>query len=270
VSCRDGTLTHHLLDGNRVVAADMKDGSYPQNCIDLGRRVVAHEPSGWGRVCGLPWRGIACRGHTTPMHKALYNSHLDSRQELSRSRSCCASSGPQVRLAQGRSLVDFGSKFKRAMACTRAPWGHRLLHKPAHTIVYYAALRMRPFVPFVRQVYARTFFDEDMLVVLPEESACQLYYYGMIGEDVTTVLLTHVRAGMTFIDVGANLGYFTLLAAHLVPHSGSVHAFEPAQQTFALLQRNTQAALNITVHQKALWSSRTTKASTITVHTTRP
>ena len=156
-------------------------------------------------------------------------------------------------------MVDVGNKFKQAMAFTHAPWGHRLLHKPAHTIIYYAALRMRPFVPFVRQLYAKTFFDAEMLVVLPEESACELYYYGMIEEDVTTFLLTHVRAGMTFIDVGANLGYFTLLAAHLVQPSGSVHAFEPAHHTFALLQRNTQAALNVTVHQKALWSSRTTK-----------
>jgi FkbM family methyltransferase len=117
---------------------------------------------------------------------------------------------------------------------------------------------MRPFMPFAREVHARTFFDAEMRVVLPEESACQLYGSGMIEEDVTTFLLTHVRPGMTFIDVGANVGYFTLLAAHLVQPSGSVHAFEPAPQTFSLLQRNTYGKPNITVHQQALWSSRTT------------
>jgi FkbM family methyltransferase len=155
-------------------------------------------------------------------------------------------------------MTDVGRQFAQARTWVHAPWWRRLLHKPAHTIVSSAALRMRPFMPFAREVHARTFFDAEMRVVLPEESACQLYGSGMIEEDVTTFLLTHVRPGMTFIDVGANVGYFTLLAAHLVQPSGSVHAFEPAPQTFSLLQRNTYGKPNITVHQQALWSSRTT------------
>jgi len=113
-------------------------------------------------------------------------------------------------------------------------------------------------VPFVCQVHATTFFDAEMLVVLPEESACQLYGSGIIEEDVTTFLRTHVRPGMTVIDVGANLGHFTLRAAHLGQPSGSVHAFEPAPQTCTLLRRNTHGKRNITVRQQALWSSRRT------------
>ena len=203
---------------------------------------------------------MACRGYTALTSPGPCHSSLDSRQESSGSRSGCAASGLPSRLAQGTHMTDVGRQFEQTMTWVRAPWWRRLLHKPAHTIVHYAALRLRPFVPFVCQVHAKTFFDAEMLVMLPEESACQIYDYGMIEEDVTTFLLTHVRPGMTFIDVGANLGYFTLLAAHLVQPSGSVHAFEPAQQTFALLQRNTHGKLNITVHRKALWSTRTIMA----------
>jgi hypothetical protein len=36
-----------------------------------------------------------------------------------------------------------------------------------------------------------------MRVVLPEESACQIFYYGAIEEDVTSFLLTYVTGGMT-------------------------------------------------------------------------
>ena len=36
-----------------------------------------------------------------------------------------------------------------------------------------------------------------------------------------------LKPGMTFVDVGANLGYFTLLAAKLVGPEGRVIAFEP-------------------------------------------
>jgi FkbM family methyltransferase len=113
-------------------------------------------------------------------------------------------------------------------------------------------------VPLALQVPAHTFFEEEMRVVLPEESACQIFYYGAIEEDVTSFLLTYVTEGMTFIDVGANLGYFSLLAAKLVHPSGQVHAFEPAQRTCDILRYNTRQYRNITVQQKALWSCRTT------------
>jgi FkbM family methyltransferase len=48
----------------------------------------------------------------------------------------------------------------------------------------------------------------------------------------------HLRPGMTFIDVGANLGYFTLQAARIVGNSGRVIAIEPAPQNFSLLQKS--------------------------------
>jgi FkbM family methyltransferase len=44
---------------------------------------------------------------------------------------------------------------------------------------------------------------------------------------VTEEMLRHIRPGMTAVDVGANLGYFTLLMADLVGPSGRVLAFEP-------------------------------------------
>jgi FkbM family methyltransferase len=44
---------------------------------------------------------------------------------------------------------------------------------------------------------------------------------------LTEVLANVVRPGMVAVDIGANLGYFTMLMADLVGPSGSVHAFEP-------------------------------------------
>jgi len=49
-----------------------------------------------------------------------------------------------------------------------------------------------------------------------------------------------LRPGMTVIDVGANSGYYTLLAARLVGGTGQVHAFEPVAGPFERLQRNLQ------------------------------
>lgn len=55
---------------------------------------------------------------------------------------------------------------------------------------------------------------------------------------VTTFLLDLIKPGMTVVDVGANIGYFTLLAASLVGEKGIVYAFEPSPANFKLLQKN--------------------------------
>jgi FkbM family methyltransferase len=54
----------------------------------------------------------------------------------------------------------------------------------------------------------------------------------------TALFEREVRPGMTVLDVGANIGYFTLLSARLVGPEGRVFAFEPDPDNFRLLNRN--------------------------------
>jgi FkbM family methyltransferase len=56
---------------------------------------------------------------------------------------------------------------------------------------------------------------------------------------VTEVLVARLRRGMLAIDVGANLGYFTMVMADLVGADGHVHAFEPNVEIAAHLRRST-------------------------------
>lgn len=49
-----------------------------------------------------------------------------------------------------------------------------------------------------------------------------------------------LRRGSVVMDVGAHVGYYTLLAAHLVGPEGRVYAFEPDPANYALLQRNIE------------------------------
>jgi FkbM family methyltransferase len=46
-----------------------------------------------------------------------------------------------------------------------------------------------------------------------------------------------LRPGMTFVDIGANVGYYTALAASAVGPEGRVLAFEPSRYAFPRLQR---------------------------------
>src|ERR1700735_2246232 len=48
----------------------------------------------------------------------------------------------------------------------------------------------------------------------------------------------HLRPGMTFVDVGANKGDFTLLAARLAGDSGRVISIEPEPENHSILQRS--------------------------------
>lgn len=51
-----------------------------------------------------------------------------------------------------------------------------------------------------------------------------------------------LSSGKTFVDVGANLGIYALVASRIVGPLGRVIAFEPSQQSFPLLKENV--ALN--------------------------
>lgn len=63
-----------------------------------------------------------------------------------------------------------------------------------------------------------------------------------------------LRPGMTFIDVGANKGDFTLLAARLAGNSGTVISIEPEPENQLILQRSIElnAYSNIRVLHIAL------------------
>src|SRR5207249_4760314 len=49
-----------------------------------------------------------------------------------------------------------------------------------------------------------------------------------------------VRQGMTVVDIGANVGFYTLVASRLVGAAGQVVAFEPDPRLHGYLTRNLQ------------------------------
>lgn len=51
-------------------------------------------------------------------------------------------------------------------------------------------------------------------------------------------LLRNLKSGQTAVDVGANIGFFTLLFARQVGPKGKVISFEPGPKSFRLLEQN--------------------------------
>lgn len=84
-----------------------------------------------------------------------------------------------------------------------------------------------------------------------------MFLYG-IWEIVGTRLLELVlRPGMRFVDVGANVGYYSLLAAHLVGPAGVVDSFEPLDAMRSMLEHGVRANgfNNVRIHREAVTAS---------------
>jgi FkbM family methyltransferase len=76
--------------------------------------------------------------------------------------------------------------------------------------------------------------------------------YKMLTERQERAVLKEViRAGMTVVDVGANIGIYTGFLAKLVGETGRVYAFEPSPYNFELLTRYTRSS-NVTALQAAV------------------
>ncbi len=65
----------------------------------------------------------------------------------------------------------------------------------------------------------------------------------------------NLKPGDVFLDIGANIGWFTMLASTIVGERGHIHAFEPRKPTADYLRRSVEAnALSslVTVHEVGL------------------
>lgn len=75
---------------------------------------------------------------------------------------------------------------------------------------------------------------------LDRHDTLQLFLKG-IHDPVETELVKRIlKEGDVVIDIGAHIGYYTLLFAKAVGPCGRVFAFEPAPESFSLLRRNVE------------------------------
>jgi len=100
-----------------------------------------------------------------------------------------------------------------------------------------------------RQDLARTGLPE-VPVICETNLGFRLYFYlsdtfvgwgvarGAYESPLTAAIQAAVRPGMVCCDLGANIGFFTLLMSKLAGSSGLVFAFEPFPKNFALLQKS--------------------------------
>jgi FkbM family methyltransferase len=85
----------------------------------------------------------------------------------------------------------------------------------------------------------------------------RLHRLGRMGREERATLMKIVQPGMTVLDIGGNLGLYTVLLSRLVGPAGRVITFEPDPDLFATLQRNCvlNGCANVEAHNLAVGSS---------------
>ena len=95
-------------------------------------------------------------------------------------------------------------------------------------------------------------------------------FYGLYESNEIAFLRRALRPGQVFVDAGANVGYYSAVAASIVGSSGVVHAFEPVPWLYERLSRlaeqagmhgyrilPNQAALCDREGERVIWTSQT-------------
>jgi protein-L-isoaspartate O-methyltransferase len=62
--------------------------------------------------------------------------------------------------------------------------------------------------------------------------------YGVREPYITDLLFKYLQPGDIFLDIGANIGYDTLLACKIVGEGGKVFSIEPNSRIYAELEKN--------------------------------
>jgi len=104
-------------------------------------------------------------------------------------------------------------------------------------------------------VKGKTFWGEDFFTHLPGDK--YIFLFNILGDSeikLTKFFIKNLKSNSIFFDIGANYGFYSLLAKQLIT-DGQVHAFEPTPTTFKFLQKNLSNKDRIFLNQIAFFDS---------------
>ena len=84
------------------------------------------------------------------------------------------------------------------------------------------------------------------LATMPNDKgiSSELVMYGIHEPLTTAIISSEIKDGMTWLDIGSNIGYFAFLENKLAGKKGSVIAIEPSPLIFEILKNNVKLQIN--------------------------
>ncbi len=98
-----------------------------------------------------------------------------------------------------------------------------------------------------------TFWGQPIFLIPGETVSSIIYALGIFEVELTTFFVELLKPGQTVIDVGAHLGYFSMLAAELVGEKGWVVSFEPTPSTMDILTQNINPYPQVAAVSQLAW-----------------
>ncbi len=144
-----------------------------------------------------------------------------------------------------------GARPRLARALLRAP---QLIREP-HVRAY---LQRTLAWPLAKNLHAeldvRVVGGRTMRVKTDDALGRALAVSGIWEPNVTSAFTSRLAPGDVCLDIGAHIGYYSLLASALVGPGGHVYAFEPSPSNFRALRQNVErnALANVTAVNAAL------------------
>ena len=82
----------------------------------------------------------------------------------------------------------------------------------------------------------------------------EIFYFGKFELFTYRFFLENIKSGAVFVDAGANIGFYSLMASVLSGAKGRAHCFEPTTKFYAELETNIMLNNfeNLTLNKKAL------------------
>lgn len=112
---------------------------------------------------------------------------------------------------------------------------------PVDTGKRLAWAKLAPFFQWApREFVASTGFGAKMSGHTVDHIDRCLYFLGVWEPNLTAFITRRLSGGDTFVDIGANTGYHTLLASRLVGETGSVVSIEASPSIYAILLANLE------------------------------
>lgn len=115
---------------------------------------------------------------------------------------------------------------------------------------------------------ARTYFESRLYCEPRDLLQRMILHFGVWEPDVSRTIELNLAPGDVFVDIGANIGYDTLLASRLVGATGKVVSIEASTRAFALLQRNL--GLNDTANVRAVKAAVSDKVGKLELYEMSP
>ena len=122
-------------------------------------------------------------------------------------------------------------------------WNSRLFGAWANSsdwLVLAQRLYMKANAVVKKNRVATTFFGSTMDCRIDDNVDRRIYFFGVWEPHLTHFMKRTIKEGDSVVDVGANIGYYTLLMSQLAGKDGSVVSIEASPATFEKLTKNIE------------------------------